>query len=314
MSSGRSSFKEQFSKTLGKKLKQAVSLRGYAHFHVGGRADFFFTASSLPDLVRVVRLARQQKIPYFIIGGGYNLLFDDNGFRGLIIKNSMRGIEKKDAARIEVFSGTPLQDLVKFCVSNAMEGLEFLAGIPGTVGGAVFGNAGAFDRDIGSFLTDALILDKRGEPVPVDRDYFAFDYRRSRLRTSRDILLKSTFLLQKGSREKIEERITDNLAKREKKHPPWDVACAGSYFKNPVLPDGKRIPAAYYLDQVGAKNLGVGGAAVFSGHANFIINKQEATAKDILCLALKLKNRVKQEFGVELEEEVIYLPAELPSL
>ncbi|UCE39936.1 MAG: UDP-N-acetylmuramate dehydrogenase [Candidatus Aminicenantes bacterium] len=304
-------FKEQFSKTLDKSLRLSVSLRKQTNFKVGGRADYFFAASSLPDLVHAVRLARQHKISYYIIGGGYNLLFDDKGFRGLIIKNCVQKIVKRGTAKIEVFSGTTIQELIKFCVANAMEGFEFLAGIPGTVGGAVFGNAGAFDRDIGSFLAEARILDKRGEQVQVDRDYFAFDYRQSRLRTNRDLLLKATFLLQKGLRQDIEERIAENLANREKKHPPKEAACAGSYFKNPVLPDGKRVPAAYFLEQVGAKSLGVGGAAVFSGHANFIINKQEATTNDILSLALELKNRVKQKFGIELEEEVIYLPEEL---
>jgi len=311
MGSGKLGFKEQFSKTFGKSLRQAVSLQEYANFKVGGRADYFFAASSLPELVHAVHFARQHKISYYIIGGGYNLLFDDDGFRGLIIKNNVQGIEKKGTAKIEAFSGTSIRELVQFCVANTIEGFEFLAGIPGTIGGAVFGNAGAFDRDIGSFLTEALILDKRGEQVQVDRDYFAFDYRQSRLRTNRNLLLKATFLLQKGVRQDIEDKITDNLAKREKKHPPREVACAGSYFKNPVLPDGKRVAAAYFLDQVGAKSLGIGGAAVFSDHANFIINKQESTTKDILCLALELKNRVKQKFGIELEEEVIYLPAEL---
>lgn len=311
MGSGKLGFKEQFSKTFGKSLRQAVSLQEYANFKVGGRADYFFAASSLPDLVQAVHLARQHKISYYIIGGGYNLLFDDDGFRGLIIKNNVQGIEKKGTVKIEVFSGTPILELVQFCVANTLEGFEFLAGIPGTVGGAVFGNAGAFDRDIGSFLTEALILDKSGEQIQVDRNYFAFDYRQSRLRTNRNLLLKATFLLQMGVRQDIEERIAENLAKRKKKHPPREVACAGSYFKNPVLPDGKRVPAAYFLDQVGAKSLSVGGAAVFSDHANFIINKQEAMTQDILRLAFELKNRVKQKFGIELEEEVIYLPAEL---
>lgn len=311
MDSGNLGFIEKFAKTFGKNLEQSVSLQYLCNFRVGGQADYFFAASSLPELIQAVRLARQHKISYYIIGGGYNLLFDDDGFRGLIIKNSVQGIEKKGTGKVEVFSGTPIRELVQFCVANTLEGFEFLAGIPGTVGGAVFGNAGAFDRDIGSFLAEALILDKRGEQVQVDRDFFAFDYRQSRLRTNRNLLLKATFLLQKGVRQDIEDKIAENLAKREKKHPPREVACAGSYFKNPVLPDGKRIPAADLLDQVGAKSLGVGGAAVFSNHANFIINKQEATTKDILCLALELKNRVKQKFGIELEEEVICLPAEL---
>jgi UDP-N-acetylmuramate dehydrogenase len=312
MGSGNIRFIEQFSRSFGKKLRLSASLRDQSHFKVGGQADYFFTASSLPDLIQAVGLARQSGVPFYILGGGYNLLFDDAGFRGLIIKNCVQGIEKKGKFKIEVCSGTTIRELVQFCVTNALAGFEFLAGIPGTVGGAVFGNAGAFDRAIGSFLTEGLVLDQTGEQVKTDRDYFAFDYRQSRLRTNRDLLLRANFLLRKGSQQKIENQITENLAKREKKHPPKDVACAGSYFKNPILADGKRVPAAYFLDQVGAKDLSVGGAAVFANHANFIINKQDATAKDILRLAQELKNRVKQKFGIVLEEEVIYLPAVLP--
>ncbi len=311
MDPGNPGFKEQFANILGKSLQQAVPLHDYANFKVGGHADYFFTASSITDLVQAVHISRDYEMPYYIIGGGYNLLFDDDGFRGLIIKNNLEGIEIREETKVEVLSGTPLWDLVQFCVANSLEGLEFLAGIPGTVGGAVFGNAGAFDQDIGSFLAKAVILDKEGEQVQVDTDYFAFDYRQSRLRTDRNILLKATFSLQKGIRQNIQDRIAENLEKREKKHPPKGVACAGSFFKNPVLPDGIRVPAAYFLDKVGAKNLGIGGAAVYSGHANFIINKKGATSSDIMRLALELKDRVKQEFGIELEEEVIYLPTKL---
>ena len=311
MDAGKHGFSEHFSKTVKKRLERSVSLRDHANFKIGGKADYFFNASSLPELVQAVRLARQFEMFYYILGGGYNLLFDDEGFRGLIIKNCVRGIEKKGVEKIEAYSGTPIRELIQFCAANAMEGFEFLAGIPGTVGGAVFGNAGAFDRAIGSFLTEALVLDKTGTQVLVDREYFAFDYRQSRLRTNRDLLLRATFLLQEGGQEEIKRKIAENLAKREKKHPPKGVACAGSYFKNPVLPDGKRIAAAHFLDQVGAKDLSVGGAAVFFNHANFIINRQEATTKEILSLAQELKSRVKQRFGIELEEEVIYLPAKL---
>lgn len=312
MVSGKNGFLEHFSKVVKKDLERSVFLRKHSNFKVGGKADYFFRASSLHDLVQAVRLARQFGMPYYILGGGYNLLFDDEGFRGLIIKNCFRGIEKKTDDRIETCSGTPIQELIEFCIANAMAGFEFMAGIPGTVGGAVFGNAGAFDRAIGSMLADALVLDKNGSQVRVDREYFAFGYRQSRLRTVRELLLKATFLLRQGSKAEIEKKIAENIAKRQKKHPPRGVACAGSYFKNPVLPDGKRIAAAHFLDMVGAKELSIGGAAVYFEHANFIINKQEATTKDILSLAQELKNRVKKRFGVELEEEVIYLPAVLP--
>jgi UDP-N-acetylmuramate dehydrogenase len=311
MDSGYLGFEERFSKTLGKNLEREVPLQVYANFKVGGRADYFFAATSLPDLVQAVLLASRYGIPHYVIGGAYNLLFDDEGFRGLIVRNEVRGIKKTGVAEIEVFSGTPLRDMLKFCVSNSMKGFEFLAGIPGTTGGAVFGNAGAFEQSIGDFLSEALVLDNQGVQVRVDRDYFVFGYRQSRLRDSKDLLLRATFTLEEGDQHEIQDKISLYLAKREKKHPPEGVACAGSFFKNPVLPDGKRVPAAYFLDNVGAKDLSAGGAAVFSGHANFIINRKDATARDILSLARELKDRVKKRFGIQLEEEVIFLPAKL---
>jgi UDP-N-acetylmuramate dehydrogenase len=311
MDSGNLGFEQQFSKTMGKDLEREVSLQDYANFKVGGRADYFFTASSLQDLIQAVLLARRHDIPHYVIGGAYNLLFDDEGFRGLIIRNDARGIKKTGMAEIEVFSGTPLHEVLKFCLSDEMRGFEFLAGIPGTMGGAVFGNAGAFEQSIGDFLSEALILDKKGVEVRVDRGYFAFGYRQSRLRENKDLLLKATFTLQEGDQHEIKNKISEYLAKRKKKHPPERVACAGSFFKNPVLPDGKRVPAAYFLDNVGAKGLSAGDAAVFSDHANFIINRDAATASDILSLARELKDRVKKRFGIQLEEEVIFLPAEL---
>jgi UDP-N-acetylmuramate dehydrogenase len=124
-----------------------------------------------------------------------------------------------------------------------------------------------------------------------------------------DVFLRAVFELHQGDKEEIKAHIEENLEKRRSNHPPEEVACAGSYFKNPVLPDGGRVSAAHFLDKVGAKDMRVGGAAVYRGHANFIINKEKASAQDVLRLAQELKGRVRERFGVELEEEVIFLPA-----
>lgn len=309
----KSDFIDRFAECVGRPPDRFVPLDGFANFRIGGKVDYFFTASSLKELVLAVQLAREFFIPYYIIGGGYNLLFDDEGFRGLIIKNNAKGLLQRGRAKIEVLSGTDLSELVAFCVDKGLKGFEFLAGIPGTVGGAIFGNAGAFDQSIGNFLAEAQVLNEKCEQIEVDRDYFSFAYRQSRLRTSREFLLKVILEIEEGDKEKIKGRIDGILAERKKRHPPWDVACAGSYFKNPVLPDGKRVPAAYLLDQVGAKEVTVGGAAVFENHANFIINRKDATAQNILDLAQELKRRVMEKFGVELVEEVIFLPAK-PSM
>ncbi|MCJ7582225.1 MAG: UDP-N-acetylmuramate dehydrogenase, partial [Candidatus Aminicenantes bacterium] len=195
-----------------------------------------------------------------------------------------------------------------FCTENNLSGLEFMAGIPGTVGGAVFGNAGAFKQNIGECLKRAVILDSNSRIVKVNKAHFNFSYRHSRLKEHHDILLKASFALKESKKEDITKKINGNLEKREANHPPWDTACAGSYFKNPILPDGNKIPAARLLDRVGAKGLQVGGASVYEFHANFIINSDNAAAHDVRNLASELKLRVQEEFGIILEEEVIYLP------
>ena len=310
MGEKRPGFPGHFLDNVGKPLKESVLLRDYSNFNIGGKADYFFEAISITELVKSILLAREHSFPYFIIGGGYNLLFDDDGFRGLIIKNSVIGIKQMGKkAEIEALAGTPLGDLIQFSTDKSLSGFEFLAGIPGTVGGAVFSNAGAFGNSIGTFLKDAEILSKKGKRVKVKKDYFEFKYRHSVLNKKYDVFLRAVFELQQGEKEEIKAHIEENLEKRKSNHPPEEVACAGSYFKNPVLPDGRRVPAAYFLDKVGAKNMRVGGAAVYEGHANFIINEERASAQDVLRLAQELKGRVRERFSVELEEEVIFLPA-----
>ncbi len=303
-------FPEYFLKNVKKPVMTSVSLRDYSNFKIGGNADYFFEANSVHELVTAVLCAREVSIPLYIIGGGYNLLFDDNGFRGLIIKNAVKGISRREnSPEVNAFVGTPLEDLLRFSVEQALSGLEFIAGIPGTIGGAVFGNAGAFKQSIGEFVKEGLLLDQSGEQVQVGRDYFEFRYRHSILKKKHELLLKVVFELHDGDKESIQKLIEENLETRKEKHPHHDLLCAGSYFKNPVLPDGRIVPAAHFLEKVGAKTMKVGGAAVYSGHSNFIINQENALAKDVFRLAQELKQRVKERFDVELEEEVIFLPA-----
>jgi UDP-N-acetylmuramate dehydrogenase len=288
-----------------------VFLRDHSNFRIGGEADYFFEATSIKELVSSIHVAREHSFPYYIIGGGNNILFDDNGFRGLIIKNGAKGIKQGGKkTEIEVLSGTLLKDLLQFLVEKGLSNLEFLAGIPGTIGGAVFGNAGAFEQSTGNFLLEAVLLDEKGKQVKVKRDYFEFSYRQSVLRKKQDILLKAVFELKEGGKDRIKALMDEKLEERENKHPPQSIACAGSYFKNPVLPGEEKIPAATLLEKVGAKKMRVGGAAVYSGHSNFIINQKQASARDVIQLAEKLKYLVREKFGVDLEEEVIFLPAD----
>jgi UDP-N-acetylmuramate dehydrogenase len=303
-------FPRLFMEKVGKPLLEGAMLRDFSSFRIGGPADYFFEAVSAADLKAARPVGQGHSVPCYVIGGGFNVLFDDEGFRGLIIKNSVKGVSLTPSLPgLTAFSGTSLEDMIKFATANSLSGFEFLAGIPGTVGGAVYGNAGAFGRSIGEYLEDALLLDETGKEFRVQKGHFAFGYRHSGLKKKHDILLSLQFRLEAGDKEEIKARIEENLAVRAQKHPAKETAYAGSYFKNPVRPDGTKVAAGHLLEQIGARELSVGGAAVYSGHSNFLINRGNATARDVLALAGKLKARVKERFGIELEEEVIFLPA-----
>jgi len=295
-------------------VERDVLLKDHSNFRVGGPADFFFRAETAADLRAALAAARECGLRSRVIGGGYNLLFDDAGFRGLIVKNLARGLKlhafPSREVRVSVVSGTPLSDLVDFVAGRRLAGLEFLAGIPGSVGGAACGNAGAFGCCLGDFLLEAALLGPDGSVRLEKRDYFEFAYRHSRLKATGEVVLEADFSLSPGDPEAIKGRIAENLALRAARHPDPNMAYAGSYFKNPLGPDGAKIPAGRLLEQVGAKDSAVGGAAVYRGHANFIYNRGDASAADILALARELKERVRAKFGVELEEEVVFLRAD----
>ncbi|MFQ6082897.1 MAG: UDP-N-acetylmuramate dehydrogenase [Candidatus Aminicenantia bacterium] len=299
---------EDFIKEIGRPVKKQVLLKNLCHFKIGGPADFFFIAKSLFELKESISLARKYKIPYFVIGQGTNLLFDDQGFRGLIIKNMIEGIEIDEKRKIlKAFSGTPLSQVVEKAAKSSLSGLEVLAGIPGTLGGAICGNAGAYGKAIGDFIIEATIIDSKGKEKKVKKNYFQFKYRASSLKKSRETVLAAKLKLTSWSKSLIEQRIKEILAQREKKHPPFNVPSGGSFFKNIVLSGGKIISAGFLLDQVGAKKIKIGQAAVYEKHSNFLINKGGATCEDVLKLASILKKKVKETFGFELEEEVIYV-------
>jgi len=308
-------FPEILARTTGRRPLRNVPLCEHSNFRIGGPADYFFDARSRDEVRSALGAARECGLPAYIIGGGFNLLFDDAGFRGLILHNASCGLSLDPSGpRIRAESGTPLGELVRFTAEAGLEGLEFLAGIPGSVGGAIYGNAGAFGRSTGEFIESTLLLGPGDEERRVLTGDLGFAYRHSRLKSERRVVLEAVFGLRPGRPASIRSRIDGCLSLRAGKHPPRDWACAGSYFKNPVLPDGTRKAAGQLLEQVGAKEARIGDAAVYAGHANFLYNAGNATAHDVLALAALLKERVKETFGIDLEEEVIALPATGPSL
>jgi UDP-N-acetylmuramate dehydrogenase len=293
------------------RLEKDHPIAPHTTFKIGGNADRFVEVTDRTLLAELLAAARELKIPTFLMGGGSNLLFDDAGLRALVIADRMTRRSYEDRM-IRVESGVGFHELILQSVEKGLSGLEFAAGIPGTVGGAVWGNAGCYGQSIGDFLVTARWIEKDGRVVEVGPAAFEFAYRESALKRNGNVLVDFSLHLNPGDLAQSEATIRKNIELRQRKHPHGEP-CAGSYFKNvpPLDPNDRRIPAGKLLEEVGAKSLRVGGATVFSKHANIIINAGGATARDVLELAAEMKRRVREQFGIELEEEVSYIPPEL---
>ncbi len=288
----------------GPNLEFNRELSSLSSYRTGGNARYFVAATEPSEIVRATKAARQLGIPFFVMGGGSNLLISDAGFAGLIIKVDVSGIKCIDDLTIECGAGEDLMALVDFATANGLTGLEFAAGIWGSVGGAIYGNAGAFGGEIGQKMTQAVIVDSEGNLKTVEPSYCRFGYRDSYLKVSREVVVNAQFRMEKADPAAIQQKVKDILAQRETKHP--SELTAGCFFKN--IPDARepygKLPAGRLLEQAGAKDLQVGGAKVFERHANIIVNTGNATSKDIRRLADMMKQKVKDRFGVDLQEEV----------
>ena len=247
------------------------------------------------------------KLPYFVVGGGSNLLISDSGYDGLIVKVAVKGIHLDGVGRIDCGAGEDLMALVNFAADNGLSGLEFAAGIWGSVGGAIYGNAGAYGGEIKDVLTDLTLIDQQGELKEVPSGYCGFAYRDSYLKVTHEVVVRARFQLAPGDRTAVKAKVNEIVSLRSARHPA-EGTC-GCFFKN--IPDPKekfgKLPAGRLLEQVGAIGMKLGGAAVFEKHANMIVNTGAATSQDIHQLADILKQKVFEKFGILLEEEVIKL-------
>lgn len=303
---------------LGDGLLTQEPLRHHTTLRIGGPADFYFAAHTSSHLVEALEAAHDLDLPLFLLGGGSNALVSDEGFRGLVVRNAIEGVEF-DGTAAQVGCGTDFLELIYECRDRALAGLEFAAGIPGSVGGALYGNAGCYGQDIGSFAIECTVASLDGSRVMSrPASWFEFAYRDSRLKRDPWILLSCLLQFRRGDRAAIQAEIDEKLEIRRVKHPHWRVEpTAGSYFKNlppgfqvpglPHSPGTRRIPAGALLDACGCRGLRVGDAVVYAKHANIIVNAGRATARDVLDLAEIMKSRVREKFGVELEEEVMFL-------
>jgi UDP-N-acetylmuramate dehydrogenase len=318
MELARASVEARLRQAAGDALLTDEPLRHHTTFRIGGPADWFVAARTPETLVATLAAAKAIDLPVFLLGGGSNLLVSDEGFRGLVLENDCDRVQFDGAAAF-VEGGTDYLDFIRTCQARGLAGLAYAAGIPGSVGGAISGNAGCYGQDIGSRVIECTIATLDGARVEtLPAAWFEFAYRDSRLKREPRALLSCLLRLEPGDPAAIQAEIDEKLEIRRVKHPQWrEEPTAGSYFKNlppgfqvpglPHSPGTHRIAAGALLDACECRGLRIGDAAVFSKHANILVNLGHATARDMLALAEMLRSRVRERFGVELEEEVMFL-------
>jgi UDP-N-acetylmuramate dehydrogenase len=289
----------------GERLQFDEPMSRYSSFKTGGPARYFLNAQTEKQICDAVATANKMGIPFFLLGGGSNLLVSDDGFDGLVIRDEIMGLSLISVNEIECGAGEHLMSLVNFACDSGLTGFEFAAGIWGSVGGAIFGNAGAYGGEIAHVLTSICLVDRTGQAKVATPDYCRFAYRDSYLKVTREIVTSCRLQLKPGYKTDIRAKIDEILASRATKHP--DKLTAGSFFKNipdQTQPYGK-LPAGKLLEEVGAKSLSVGGARVYEKHANIIVSDGTATSREIRQLADIMKAKVLERFGITLEEEVM---------
>ena len=304
---------------LGKEnVKYNEPMSKHTSFRVGGNADIFAIVDSEENLTKVIKLAKKSSMPITIVGNGTNLLVKDGGIRGLVIKyiandyTIMDTEELKDKVDLDkdsennnkskivtVSSGMTNARLAKILLDNSLSGFEFLAGVPGTIGGALVMNAGAFGGEIKDIVlnTKYIDLDNIEERI-IEKNEHKFEYRKSIFQSLNCIILETTLKLKLESKDKIEEKMNEYRKKRLETQ-PLDMPSAGSTFKR-----GNDFITAKLIDESGLKGYSIGGAEVSLKHAGFIINKGNATAKDIINLINYVKEKVYEKFEKTIEEEV----------
>ena len=272
---------------------------------VGGPAKFMLEASSLADLKEAVSYFQAQEIDYIVIGKGSNLIFHDEGFAGAVIVNKINFIRDLGDNLWQVAAGVSLSYLSSFTAKKNLSGLESAAGIPASVGGAVYMNAGANGWEMVDCLKSVEYLDPTGQVSTYNIDKAEFSYRHSPFQNSKNIIISATFKLIPSDLSRKKQ--LEIIAKR-KQSQPLSQKSAGCIFRNP----SQEMPAGKLIQSLGLSNFYIGGARVSPVHANFIVNQNGATAKELQELKTIIIKKVKEKTGIELESEVIFMPFELP--
>lgn len=289
-------------------LKENVALAPYTTYKIGGKADYFFTANSKDDLIEAISKSKENKIPFFVLGCGANILIGDKGFRGLVIHNKATNF-RFDNNLLTVESGTLISDLIDACVEKELSGLEHFVGIPSTIGGAIRQNLHFLSPDrqntlyIGDIVKEVLVLEG-GIEKKVRKDYFKFGYDDSILHRDKNIfVLEVTFELKKSSGELIGHQMAENLKWRNAKQPQLrEFPSCGSVFKKI-----EGVGAGRLIEKAELKGKQIGGARVSEKHANYIVNTGRASARDVRELVTLIQERVFKETGYKLEPEIGFI-------
>lgn len=285
---------------LGQKYFIDEPIKDYVTFKIGGNAKRFITVTNEYALAKILEKINSQNIPYFILGKGSNLLVKDAGFDGVIIQLSgdFSQVTLKDDNTVSCGAGASLASLCNFAKANSLTGLEFAWGIPGTAGGAAYMNAGAYGGEMKDVLTSCNHVDENGKLGTFSKDELKLSYRKSAYTDTKMAITSLTLTLKKGNKEEISSKMNELLQKRKDKQ-PLEYPSAGSTFKRP-----EGYFAAALIEECGLKGFTLGGAMVSDKHSGFVVNKNNATAKDVLDLIEEVKRVVKEKKSVELECEV----------
>lgn len=291
---------EEAEKT-GCKVELKPMLKDHTTFRIGGEAAALFELDSVQKCQRLIPFAAKYDIPYFILGKGSNVLADDEPTDLVIFRLSGSVPEKADENTIRCFAGVPLVKLCGFALENELSGLEFAYGIPGSVGGAVFMNAGAYGGEMKDVLSSVTALDRDGNIREYSADELEMSYRRSRFTDSGEVILSAEFKLKKGDKDSIKARMSELMDKRRTKQ-PLEFPSAGSTFKRP-----QGAFAAQLIEECGLKGFSVGNAQVSEKHSGFVINKGGASFDDVMAVIAKVKETVAEKTGYKLECEPIII-------
>lgn len=278
------------------------SMASHTTFRIGGLADCFVQLENTEQLIKVQKYLSQVGVPFFVLGNGSNLLVSDAGFRGVILQIGPKMSKVTVEGNVIVAqAGASMAQIARTAMEHELMGMEFASGIPGTIGGGVVMNAGAYGGELSQIVTQVNVVNSEGEIMELDNETMEFGYRTSTIRNNPFTVTEVILRLEKGDRQQIRERMEELAARRREKQ-PLEYPSAGSTFKR---------PAGYYAGQLimeaGLRGFQCGGAKVSDKHCGFVINTGNATAEDVRTLIRKIQTRVKDQFNVNLETEVLFL-------